>query len=313
MVIIDEKLSSINQCQSIVNELKKKTNKKILIKYITIKLNFMRYLPNFFIYYFILIRSLFSVSKIKKNFDFILSCGRISAPFNLFYKKKNNCKSCHILNPYFGYDKFDFIIVPDFDEGKFVKKKNLITTFGTLVDKSKLLKKKDNKLKFINIDKFKKIISVLVGGSGRSSKIEFSEIKSHIDTLNNFTNKYQVIYCFSRRTPYYLKKNIKKLANKSNFFFPKNSYNPYWDVLKISDYILVTSDSISMISDSLSTGKPTYIIPIKKTKKKIFNFKETLIESGKARIFHKKLESWNYTKLSEVERVCRKLSKSLNL
>ena len=264
LIIVDEKLSSVNQCQSIVNELKKKNNKKFLIKYLTIKLNFMKYLPNFFIYYFILIRSLLGLNKIKRKFDFILSCGRISAPFNLFYKKKNNCKNCHILNPYFGYDKFDFIIVPEFDEDKFFKKNNLITTFGTLVDKSKLLKKKNDKLKHLNIDRFKKIASVLVGGTGRSSKINFNEIKNHINRLNNLTNKYQVIYCFSRRTPYCLKKDIKKLAKKSSLFFPKNSYNPYWDLLKISDYIIVTSDSISMISDSLSTGKPTYIIPIKK-------------------------------------------------
>ena len=46
-------------------------------------------------------------------------------------------------------------------------------------------------------------------------------------------------------------------------------------LIKISDYLFVTDDSISMTSDALSSGKPTYIIPIK-NKKKFINFKRKL-------------------------------------
>ena len=73
--------------------------------------------------------------------NFIISCGRIAAPYNLLLKKKYNCKNCHILNPYIKKKKIIFskIIIPEYDSLKFISKKNLILTKGTLVDKKKLI------------------------------------------------------------------------------------------------------------------------------------------------------------------------------
>ena len=70
--------------------------------------------------------------------NFIISCGRIAAPYNLLLKKKYNCKNCHILNPYIKKKSFSKIIIPEYDSLKFISKKNLILTKGTLVDKKKI-------------------------------------------------------------------------------------------------------------------------------------------------------------------------------
>ena len=68
-----------------------------------------------------------------------------------------------------------------------------------------------------------------------------------------------------------------------------------------------------MISDSLSTGKKVYIVPIKKIKTKIKNFIQVILEKKMAKIFNDKLENWEYKKLYETNKVCKKLVKTLNL
>ena len=307
LVITDYKLSSLNQCNSIINELKKTLKKKLIIKYMKVELGLLGYLPNILIYFFLRIRYLF---KSPQKIDFIISCGRISAPFNLVFKKINSAKNCHILNPYFRKSEFDKIIIPKHD----IKKKideNVITTFGTLVDLTKF--KKECRRVYKYLDNKKKKISFFIGGNGKSSKIMFNELDNTIEKLNLLSKEYEVIYCFSRRTPSYIKNMIMQKASKNNHFFPKKEVNPYWFLLNISEYIFVTADSISMISDSLSTGKKVYIVPIKKIKTKIKKFTKIILEKKMAKVSNGKLENWKYKKLCESNKVCKKIIKALQL
>ena len=307
LVITDNKLSSLNQCNSVVNELKRISNKKIAVEYIEVYLGLLAYLPNFLIYFFLRIRYFFEP---RKKIDFIISCGRISAPFNLVFKKINFAKNCHILNPYFKKNEFDKIIIPEHDIRNTVEK-NVITTFGSLVDVKIFKKKNQNICK--SLASKKKKISFFIGGNGKSSKIMFNELDNTIEKLNLLSKEYEVIYCFSRRTPSYIKNMIMQKAFKNNHFFPKKEVNPYWFLLNISEYIFVTADSISMISDSLSTGKKVYIVPIKKIKTKIKKFTKIILEKKMAKVSNGKLENWKYKKLCESNKVCKKIIKALQL
>ena len=307
LAITDNKLSSLNQCNSIINELKRISKKKIAVEYMEVYPGLLSYLPNFLIYFFLRIRYFFEP---KKKIDFIISCGRISAPFNLVFKKKSFAKNCHILNPYFKKNEFDKIIIPEHDVKQKVEK-NVITTFGSLVDLTILKNNRKKKLKPLNSKKKK--ISFLIGGNGKSSKILFEELENTIKKLNLLSKDYEVIYCFSRRTPAHIKNMIKQKASSRNFFFPQKRNNPYWLLLNISEYVFVTADSISMISDSLSSGKKTYIVPVKKIKNKIKKFIKVILEKRMAKLFNGELEKWEYKKLFETNQVCKKLTKTLNL
>ena len=285
----------------------KTSKRKIVVEYMKVHRGIFAYLPNFLIYYFLRIRYFFWP---RRKIDFIISCGRISAPFNLVFKKISHAKNCHILNPYFKKNEFDKIIIPVHDIKKEIKG-NVITTFGTLVDLTRF--KKENKEACNSLDKKKKKISFLIGGNGKSSKIKFKELENTIKILNFLSKQYEVIYCFSRRTPSNIINMIKKKASRKNLFFPQNKANPYWLLLNISEYIFVTADSISMLSDSLSSGKKVYIVPIKKIKTKIKKFTQLILEKQMAKIYSGKLENWKYRKLYETNKVCKKLIKALNL
>ena len=108
--------------------------------------------------------------------------------------------------------------------------------------------------------------------------------------------------------------NSKKLRQEKKQYIKKKFYlEAIMNDLNISEYIFVTSDSVSMLSDALSSGKKIYIVPIKKIKTKIKNFTKIILKKKMAKLFNGKLENWKYKKLLETNKVCKKLANILEL
>lgn len=292
-IIYDEKASSKNQCETLVSELRKK--KKVKCDYLVIKKNFFHYLPNVLIFFILSLIDFFKITK-HKDYNLIISCGRTAAPYNLLFSKKDYTYNYHILDPYFKRDKFTNIIIPYHDYKKMRIYKNTIFTVGALSKKINFLKKAKQ-------SRGKEIISFLIGGSGKSSKLTIPDIEGCIEVLSKFENKYTINYCFSRRTPEKIKKYILKHKYSSHFYYPKGDLNPYSELLELSNFFIVTQDSVGMISDVLNTGKSIYIVELKNIKSKLKDFSDFLIREKYARIFRGKFEKSSYKSLNEVKRV----------
>ena len=109
----------------------------------------------------------------------------------------------------------------------------------------------------------------------------------------------------SYRTP---ERVIKKAFNTFNF----NHYvvktidkKAYLGSLAIADYIIVTCDSTSMISEAAVTGKPVYIAMMKSNKisKRFKSFYDQFKDLGIARELNDSIDNWSYDKLDEVNRI----------
>lgn len=292
-IIYDEKISSKNQCETLISELRKKI--KIKCEYLVIKKNFFHHLPNVLIFFGLILRNFIKSTKYK-NYNLILSCGRTAAPYNLFFSKKKYTQSYHILDPYFRRDDFTNIIIPYHDHKKMRIYKNTIFTVGALSKKISFLKKEKSQ-------RGKKVISFLIGGSGKSSQLTIIDIKGCLKALNKLKNRYIINYCFSRRTPEKIKEYIIKHKYSSHICYPKGNLNPYSELLESSNFFIVTQDSVGMISDVLNTGKSNYIVELKNIKSKLKDFSEFLIKEKYTRIFNGKFEKPSYEPLNEVNRV----------
>ncbi len=300
LVIIDEKKSSLNQCNALLSEYKK--GRKIKVKYKVISKRLIHYLPNLLIYYLLFFRSLFE-KFFENNYDFIISCGRISAPYSLLFKKKNKCQNLHILDPYFLRKKFDLIILPSHDTLSISNSNNIIRITGTFVNKKD--PSKEEILRFRNLSN-KKIVTCFIGGDGKSSKFSETNAIDCVRKINRISNEYCIVYCFSRRTSKTVKNIIESNKKKEHLFFEYDSVNPYWYLIKKSEFFIVTEDSVSMISDATSTGKPVYIQEIDYVKVKIRNFVSILEDKGFVRSFKNgELKSWVYKPLDESMRVSK--------
>ena len=87
----------------------------------------------------------------------------------------------------------------------------------------------------------------------------------------------------------------------------------YLSSLRLSDHIVVTCDSTSMISEAAITGKPIYVAqmaPIRKNYrfKKFFELFKSL---NIIKDLEYSLEEWNYEKLNETDKISRYIKEKL--
>ena len=112
---------------------------------------------------------------------------------------------------------------------------------------------------------------------------------------------------------YVTKENSSLFPNLTKFIeelrspevYKKIDKNAYLSALAISNYIVVTCDSTSMISEAAMTGKPVYIAMMKSFKPtgSFKKFYSQLKDLGITRELEDRVESWSYNKLNEVTRI----------
>ena len=253
-------------------------------------------------------------NKIQRDFDIIISCGRKSVIPSIFLKKINNkkIKNIHIQDPKVNFQNFDYIISPEHDD---LKGENIITSKGaihylTITE----IEEKKNYLSD-RVAKEKKIITLILGGptkyytySNQNILNIFSKISKQI--LNK---DYQLIVIPSNRTPIKTIELAKKFFSEEHLIIDRVDKNAYLSSLGVADYIIVTCDSSSMISEAALTGKPLYVAMIPPSKKdtKFQNFRKLFEKMNIIREFDEKLETWNYEKLDETKRIAYEIKNKL--
>ena len=75
--------------------------------------------------------------------------------------------------------------------------------------------------------------------------------------------------------------------------------NPYFGLLGLADAIVATPDSINMVSEAASTGKPVYIAPLPGGSDKFDRFHRSLLADGVTRPFDGTLDQWTYAPLAD--------------
>ena len=235
----------------------------------------------------------------------IISCGRKSVIPSIALKKRlgKEIFNIHIQDPKVSFEHFDIIISPEHDN---VKGDNVITSKGAIhyLTKKEII---DNS-KYLKLEKEKKqIVAFIIGGPNKN--YNYSEEQIHY-TFNKvktlFTpDKFKIIVVPSYRTP---ERIIKKAFNTFNFnhhVIKTVDKKAYLCSLAIADYIVVTCDSTSMISEAAVTGKPVYIAMMKsnKTSKRFKSFYNQFKDLGIARELNDSIDNWSYDKLDEVNRI----------
>lgn len=310
-IFCDDRPGNYFQAIALGNELSKQLN--LPTKIIEISYGFFSFLPNF-----ILRSSLFGFSKKTKSFfktnqdfpKYAISAGRrsVSALLGLKRKSKNQTKIIQIMNPEVAFSQFDFIILPSHDKIK-SHSDNVIQTIGSLSkinDESIASECKKFENEFLPITKIK--IAVLLGGKSRHGEFDETSAIFLSKQLSEIANNMNAILFVSnsRRTG----DKISDLINENlkcdfKFFDYKKiakEKNPYLAIVGFSDYFIVSGDSVSMISEVCSTGKPVYI------------FDQKNISSKKHRKFHENLFLENYAKKldAKFDRLEKFVPKKLN-
>ena len=236
----------------------------------------------------------------------IISCGRKSVIPSIALKKRlgNQIFNIHIQDPKVSFKHFDLIVSPEHDN---LQGENIINTTGAIHYLNKKEINENSKYLGIEKDKRRELVAFIIGGPNKYynySEKQIHELFNKVKTL--FTpDKFKIVVIPSYRTP----ENILKVAFNTfsiNHHVVKNiDKNAYLSALAISNYMVVTCDSTSMISEAAMTGKPVYIAMMKSFKPtgRFKKFYSQLRDLGITRELEDRVESWSYNSLNEVNRI----------
>jgi len=243
--------------------------------------------------------------KLICNSKIIISCGRKSVIHSIALKKrfKKDIFNIHIQDPKVSLENFDLIICPEHDN---LRGDNVITTVGAIHYLTK--KEIDKNIKYIKIDKEnKKLVSFILGGPNKYydySEKQIDIVFNKVKTL--FTpDKYKLIIIPSYRTPEKIIKKAYNTFSHNHLVFKNVDKNAYLSSLSISDFIVVTCDSTSMISESAVTGKPIYVanMPPIRNNNRFKNFYTQFKKLDIIRDLEDNVNIWNYDQLDEANRI----------
>ena len=253
-------------------------------------------------------------NKIDSQFDVVISCGRKSVIPSIYLKKKfkNKIINIHIQKPKVFLDNFDFVVAPEHDG---LKGNNVLTSKGAVhYLTNDELDQNENYLKS-RINSQKKIVTLILGGPTRYYDYNNRVIDGIFSKIeqNFLKNNYQIIIIPSMRTPQNIIEKAKKYFDKDQITIPNVDKKAYLSSLKISDHIIVTCDSTSMISEAAITGKPIYVaqMPAIKNNQRFKNFFNLFESLNIIKELNNSVENWTYIKLNETNKIASKIKEKI--
>ena len=250
------------------------------------------------------------------DFDVIISCGRKSVIPSIHLKNTANKKvfNIHIQDPKVDLNHFDFIVAPEHDA---IQGQNVISTKGAIhyLTENEISENKDYLNSFIKKDE-RKIWTLILGGPTKYYDYSTKNMKHIFTSLYKLLKKhdFQLVVIPSMRTPINTIHYAREFFGDNHTIIMDVDKKAYLSALALSENIIVTCDSSSMISEAALTGKPIYIASIlpRKNDKRFQSFRNLFRELNITRNLGEEVENWTYEKLDETNRVASIIKQKIN-
>ncbi|KAG2566114.1 hypothetical protein PVAP13_7NG212317 [Panicum virgatum] len=163
----------------------------------------------------------------------------------------------------------------------------------------------------------KPLVVVNIGGPTRNCKYDVDLAKQLVNSLHNVLKTCgSVRISFSRRTPQKVSDLILKefSTHPKIYIWDGEGPNPHLGHLAWADAFIITADSISMLSEACSTGKPVYVIGAEHCRWKFSDFHNRLHERRAVRPFtglEDMSDSWSYPPLNDAADVAARVREAL--
>jgi len=256
--------------------------------------------------------------------DVLITCGRRSVPLALAIRQQSGGKTftVHIQNPTVPPSAFHMIVAPEHDG---LTGPNVHLTHGAL-HRVTTVRMKDDAEKFAPLYASlpRPLAGVLVGGSNRRYRMGRKEMADLGDKLRQLHEESGagLAVTASRRTDAATMGVLReKLAGVPAVFWPEVSRdvqdrkpgadsggefdknpdeNPYYGILGLADLVVVTCDSISMVSEACASAKPVLVMHFPGGSKRFHRFHRAMEKDGYTRPFIGRFESWTPPLLDDV-------------
>ncbi len=246
--------------------------------------------------------------------ELLIGTGRKSIAPALAVKRASGGRTfcVQIQNPDVALGKFDLVIAPGHDR---LSGANVVSTLGSLHGVTAAVLD-DARARFADTvaDLPRPLIAVLLGGNNAVYRMDQSlaaRLAGELATLAS-ANGCGLAITASPRTPrqavaVITERLTNELANAKAVFWDGAGANPYLGYLAHADAILVTGDSVNMVSEAAATGKPVHVIELAGGSEKFRRFHTAMVEAGITRPFTGAIEHWSYTAPDDTARVAAEI------
>ena len=149
--------------------------------------------------------------------------------------------------------------------------------------------------------------AILVGGDSRHHRFTPADISRLASDLRALAAEgVSLMATTSRRTPQRLAAELKRIATETGgFVWDGEGDNPYMSMLALADTIVVTADSVNMISEAVATGVPVLVFEPSGGGGRLGRFIDELKLMGVIKSFGGKLERYAYEKLDSTPMIAQ--------
>lgn len=216
--------------------------------------------------------------------DLAIGCGRRAALLTRCLRNwsARRCFTVQILDPRIPADHFDVVVAPRHDR---LVGANVIETLGALnpIDDAWLKPGRNRFASFGELPAPR--TAVLIGASNASVTLDDAWFDTLLDVLTtqHALTGGSFLVSTSRRTPAQRIEHLRKqFSCWPGVFWAglEDGENPYAAMLAWADRIIVSADSVNMISEACATGKPVHAFTVDPVRGKLANFHEALREGG---------------------------------
>lgn len=214
--------------------------------------------------------------------DMVIGTGRRLAPLIHWIKNQSpDTFTVQLMHPQMPLEQFDCVMLPSHDDHP--ERENVVDVLGAphrLQERD--LKRAAHEWAPHLTPWTEPVTAVLLGGNTKAGKLRKTEIEQLLNQLRQHPGGLWITV--SRRTPAliidWLRKTVKA---PDRLTIPGEGANPYLAYLALADRIVVSGESVSMVSEACFTGKPVYIFSPEHTMKpKHTRLRDTLITHGYA-------------------------------
>lgn len=204
--------------------------------------------------------------------DIVVSCGSSLAAVNVFLAKELNARNIVIMKPgLVGLKKFSLAIIPAHDSP--APQRNILKTIGApnMITGEALEAAAQRFSSFVKLANPIRL-GVFLGGDNADYKMSLALAKDVLGGIKAASEKFNldILATTSRRTPKevaeFLKKELAGFPNCRLFIVAheKNIEGAVPAILGLSNIVLVSGESISMISEAASSGRAVLVFPLEK-------------------------------------------------
>jgi len=246
--------------------------------------------------------------------DVLITGGRRPGGLSMAIKRASGGKTftIQLQDPYVNLSKFDLAITPRHDH---CKGANVVEMLGALhhITPQRLA---ENAIRFAPTVEHlpRPLVAVMIGGTNRCYQLTPEvgrDIGDRLATLARDTGV-GLMVSTSRRSGAALTAAIKaRLQGVPHVLWEGEGENPYFGYLGLAENVIVTCDSVSMVTEACATGKPVYVIDLPGGSRKFLEFHASFRQAGYTRPFTGSLESWQPPPLTDMQQAVVEIKRRL--